>query len=79
MGRPRKYQERRVATAIRIPTDLHARLADEAENRDVSVNHLICKAAAYYLDFVLDPIPGGRQPMAPPRVPEPSTIGRSEP
>jgi hypothetical protein len=58
-GRPREYQEDRVATAVRIPKDLYRKLKHEASERDSSVNHLLVKAAEYYLDRLppLDPLP----------------------
>ena len=49
MARPKKYLEPRVTTAVRLPADLHRQLHEAAANRDTSVNHLIVKAAAFYL------------------------------
>lgn len=46
----------RVATALRLPVDLHARLAAVADERDVSVNYLATKAIRRYLD-ALPPLP----------------------
>lgn len=40
----------RVATAVRLPVDLHNRLIGAADERDVSVNYLVVKAVARYLD-----------------------------
>jgi hypothetical protein len=37
-------------TAIRFPTDLHARLAKEAERRDVSLNQLVVWACERSID-----------------------------
>jgi predicted transcriptional regulator len=56
MARPKKYEGARITTAIRIPEGLHSRLQDVAEARDTSINHLMVKAAAYYLDNVLRPL-----------------------
>ena len=49
MARPKKYQEPRVTTAIRLPADLHRQLQETAQSRDTSLNHLVVKAAALYL------------------------------
>ena len=43
MGRKKQYDSERVATAVRIPVELHEALQGEAESRDVSVNYLIIK------------------------------------
>lgn len=50
MGRHKVHREKRVATAVRLPESLHERLQREAEARDTSINHLLAKAANYYLD-----------------------------
>lgn len=42
--------EKRVQTAVRLPKELHARLVQTAEERDVSVSYLMTKAAKLYLD-----------------------------
>lgn len=55
-GRPKQYLEERVTTAIRVPISLHARLQEEAELRDTSINHLVVRAARYYLDHRLPPL-----------------------
>jgi hypothetical protein len=55
-GRPKQYVEDRVTTAIRVPVTLHERLQQEAERRDTSINHLMVRAAAYYLDHHLPPL-----------------------
>jgi predicted HicB family RNase H-like nuclease len=49
MGRPRIYDEPRVATAIRLPTSLHEELRAAAAERDVSVNVLVNRAVQAYL------------------------------
>jgi hypothetical protein len=49
MTRP-KTLDNRAATAVRFPRDLHQRLKDTADERGTSVNHLVVKAAQYYLD-----------------------------
>jgi predicted HicB family RNase H-like nuclease len=50
MGRPKVYEEPRVATAVRLPADLHERLRAEATRRQVSANLLVEKAISVYLD-----------------------------
>ena len=55
-GRPKQFTEDRVTTAIRIPAGLHERLQAEAERRDTSINHLMVRAAAVYLDHHLPPL-----------------------
>jgi len=50
MGRPRISEERRIATAVRLPESIHHRLQLAASDRDVSVNLLITKAVERYLD-----------------------------
>lgn len=52
MARPREYPER-ANTAVRFDKDLHARLVAEATARDLSVNWLVNKAVAYYLDRLI--------------------------
>lgn len=49
MGRPRLYEERRIATAVRLPASLHKELRQIATSRDVSVNFLVTRAVADYL------------------------------
>lgn len=49
MARPKKYLERRVTTAIRMPERLHRTLEETAHERDTSINHLMVKAAEFYL------------------------------
>lgn len=49
MGRPRIYEEPRVATAIRLPTSLRDELQAAAAERDVSVNLLVTRAVRDYL------------------------------
>ena len=48
--------ERRVATAVRLPESLHHQLQDQAELRDVSVNFLVVRAVAKYLQSAPDPL-----------------------
>jgi predicted transcriptional regulator len=50
MGRPKLYEERRVATAVRLPESVHRRLRHAARERDVSVNLLVTRAVTEYLD-----------------------------
>jgi hypothetical protein len=49
MGRPRIYEEPRVATAIRLPASLRDELQAAALERDVSVNFLVTRAVFDYL------------------------------
>lgn len=56
-GRPRREGDR-ITTAVRLPRDLHERLAEAAEDRDVSRNRLVTKALTAYLDR-LDADPDG--------------------
>jgi hypothetical protein len=49
MGRPRIYQEPRVATAVRLPASLRDQLQTVATERDVSVNLLVTRAVSDYL------------------------------
>ena len=49
MGRPRIYEEPRVATAIRLPVSLRDELRAVAVERDVSVNFLVQRAVVDYL------------------------------
>ena len=49
-GRPKEHLEERVTTAVRIPKGLYRKLKQEANQRDSSLNHLLVKAAEYYLD-----------------------------
>lgn len=49
MGRPKVYDEPRVATAIRLPASLHEELQCAATIRDVSVNFLVTRAVAEFL------------------------------
>lgn len=50
MARPRLYDERRVATAIRLPVTLRDELQTAAAARDVSVNLLVNRAIRDYLE-----------------------------
>jgi len=50
MNEPRK---RRTSTAIRLDPDLAARLTVAAEERDVSVNWLVNRAVARFLDKLI--------------------------
>jgi len=50
MGRPRITEERRIATAVRLPESLHERLRLAASDRDVSTNLLVTRAVTEYLE-----------------------------
>jgi hypothetical protein len=58
MGRPRIYDEPRVATAIRLPASLRDELQAAATERDVSVNFLVTRAVLDYLRRLpaIDPV-----------------------
>lgn len=49
MARPRTYEERRIATAVRLPESIHRRLHEAASDRDVSANLLITRAVTEFL------------------------------
>lgn len=49
MARPREYDQPRVSTALRLPSDLHARLRAAATEREVSVNLMVERACIDYL------------------------------
>ena len=53
MPRPRVYDEPRVATAVRLPKQLHERVQREAEERQVSVNYIVVRAIERYLDCMV--------------------------
>ena len=67
MGRPPVSEERRIATAVRLPESIHHRLRLAASDRDVSANLLITRAVDEYLerlpspDAVLAPTPSGAE------------------
>ena len=63
MGRPRVSDEKRIATAVRLPESLHRRLQLAASDRDVSANLLITKAVDEYLER----LPSADQLLAPKR------------
>jgi predicted transcriptional regulator len=56
MGRPKIYDEPRIATAIRLPTSLRDELLKVATARDVSVTFLVTRAVSDYLRRL--PMPG---------------------
>lgn len=45
--------DKRVATAIRFPPELHRRLHEEAEARELSANFLVVKAVEEFLDRLI--------------------------
>jgi predicted transcriptional regulator len=53
MARPKKYDQERVTTAIRMSEELQNRLKEAADERDISVNLLAVKAIADYLDHLI--------------------------
>lgn len=50
MSRPRAFEEKRIATAVRLPESVHRRLHQAATERDVSANLLVTRAVSDYLD-----------------------------
>lgn len=78
MGRPPITDEPRVATAIRLPESLHARLHAVARERDVSANLLVTHALRSYLDGLapLDEALAVARPTPPGRRPARKTSGR---
>lgn len=63
MGRPRVSDERRIATAIRLPESIHRRLQLAASDRDVSANLLVTRA----LDEYLERLPSAEDTLRPRR------------
>lgn len=49
MARPKVHGDR-IATQIRVPVELHERLVAVCEEREITINYLMCKAASVYLD-----------------------------
>jgi predicted HicB family RNase H-like nuclease len=39
--RPREYEESRINTMVRLPSDLHQKVKADAKERGVSVNRLV--------------------------------------
>jgi predicted transcriptional regulator len=48
--RPRVYDQPRVATAVRLPKQLHQRIQRAADERQVSVNYIVERAIERYLE-----------------------------
>ena len=69
MGRPRVSDERRIATAVRLPESVHRRLQDAARDRDVSANLIVTRAVEEYLDR----LPRADAALAPSRTGTPRT------
>jgi HicB family len=55
MTRPKTYEERRIATAVRLPESIHRRLHQAASSRDVSANLLVIRAVTEFLDQLPPP------------------------
>jgi predicted transcriptional regulator len=68
MARTRTYEERRIATAVRLPESVHRRLNEAASNRDISANLLVTRAVVEFLDR----LPTADAPLAEP-------VGRTRP
>ncbi len=45
--------KQRRTTAIRLPEDLHRRLREAADERDLSINYLVVKAVEEFLDNLI--------------------------
>lgn len=45
--------KKRMTTAIRFPLDIHDRLVQEAVDRDLSINWLVNRAVAEFLDNLI--------------------------
>jgi hypothetical protein len=56
VGRPRIYDEARVATAIRLPVALREELRVTATAQEVSVNVLVTRAVSDYLARLRHPV-----------------------
>ena len=50
MSRPRTFDEKRIATAVRLPESIYRRLHQAASDRDVSANLLVTRAVSEFLD-----------------------------
>lgn len=50
LGRPKAVAEKRRPTALRLPESLRERVAEEADRRGTSFNHMVIKALELYLD-----------------------------
>ena len=69
MGRPRVSDERRIATAVRLPESVHRRLQAAARDRGVSANLIVTRAVEEYLDR----LPSADAVLAPSRTGTPRT------
>lgn len=58
MSRPGDPRNRdRVNTAIRFPRDLHAKVIEQADRRDVSMNWIVNRAVEDYIARAERPLP----------------------
>lgn len=55
MTRPRRLEDDRVSTSIRFDRNLHERLLAAATEREISVNWLVNRAVADFLERLLPP------------------------
>lgn len=46
----RRSMGERVNTQVRLPVEMHVRLREAADERDLTVNYMITKAVARFLD-----------------------------
>jgi predicted transcriptional regulator len=46
-------KKQRLTTAIRLPEDLHRRLREAADDRDLSINYLVVKAVEEFLENLI--------------------------
>ena len=45
--------KKRTTTAIRFPEELHERLKDAADERDLSINYLVVKAVEEFIENLI--------------------------
>ena len=67
--RPRVYDQPRVATAFRLPKELHERMQRAAAERQVSANYIAVRAIERYLDRMVpaDELQLEREELSPQR------------
>lgn len=46
-------KQKRLTTGIRFPEELHERLKDAADERDLSINYLVVKAVEEFLENLI--------------------------
>lgn len=53
MARPKAYTEKRYSVNYRIPKELHDKLKEAADDRDVTMNWLVIRALEEFLDRLI--------------------------